>query len=83
MAFAVDLRAVGAGYYRVMVNGVETSRHLQEREAAEAAIEQKVAAPTAVVWYVHDYRVLVDYTAPVTPPSSGLPVSMGLFGELI
>ena len=54
MSVDVRLTAVGAGYYRVLVNGVELSKqHTAEREAAEAAIEAKLNDPGAAVEYVH------------------------------
>jgi len=45
--FDPDLTAIGSGYYRVYVNGLEASKHLQEREAVERALELKAASPSA------------------------------------
>jgi hypothetical protein len=36
MTFDPDLTAIGSGYYYVHVDGVVMSKHLQEREGAEA-----------------------------------------------
>ena len=66
----IDLRAIGSGYFRVLVDGTEVSKHLQEREAAQEAETHKRAAPDSVVEYVHDYRVVAELVgdAPLPDP---------------
>lgn len=65
-----DLTARSHGYYRVYVDDQEISKHLQEREAAERALDEKEANPTAEVRYEHDYVVDVTLEAgeEPTPP---------------
>jgi hypothetical protein len=67
----IELTAIGQGYYRVFVDGVERSKHITEREASESAGKLKRANPASSVHYDHDYRVRVDLvSAPVVvvPP---------------
>lgn len=57
-----NLTATGGGYYRVLVGGVEVSRHTAEREAVERAVNEKRAQPAAEVSYDHSaYAVRVDH----------------------
>ncbi len=53
-----ELTAKGR-YYRVYVDGVETTKHTTEREASESSINQKIDNPDAHVVYRHDYEVEV------------------------
>lgn len=53
------LTAIGGGYYRVYRDGVEFSKHIQEREAIESAYQCKADYPCARVCYRHDYEVEV------------------------
>lgn len=65
----IEATAVGQGYYRVFVDGQQTSQHIAEREALEAAGKRKRDKPEAVVYYDHDYHVRVDLVnAPVVVP---------------
>jgi len=56
----INLRALGQGYFKVIVNGSVMSQHVQEREASQEAINAKLADPTAEVVYKHDYEVVVE-----------------------
>lgn len=60
MTHKIELTAVGSGYYRVMVDGVQVSQHIAEREASERATNEKLNALGSEVYYDHDYRVDVD-----------------------
>jgi len=65
----IELTAVGQGYYRVFVDGIERSKHIAEREASESAGKLKRANPASSVYYNHDYHVRVDLVnAPVVVP---------------
>lgn len=55
----ITLTAAGSGYYRVMVNGVQVSQHVSEREAVEVAVNRKAAQLSNEVFYTHDYTVVV------------------------
>ena len=67
MSLNISLTAVGSGYYIVMADGMELSRHTTEREAAERAIIYNCDHPESDVTYHHDYQVRVDYTPPPVP----------------
>jgi len=72
-AQTISLTAKNQGYYIVSVDGVDVSQHTQEREAAEAAINKKLANPASAVEYRHDYQVTVGTTATAPPaPSASL-----------
>lgn len=62
----IELTAQGSGYFRVLVDGAEVSKHIAEREAAESAVAQKLGRPDATVVYVHDYTVVASM-APAVP----------------
>ena len=53
------LTAIGGGYYRVYRDGVEFSKHIQERECIESAYQCKADYPCARVTYRHEYEVEV------------------------
>lgn len=61
----LKLTAVGSGYYRVFVDGIQVSQHTAEREAIESAADHALTG--AVVYYDHDYRV--DVEAAVAAPA--------------
>ncbi len=54
----MKLTATKAGYFVVSVDGVEVSKHLQEREAIESAVNRVL--PGNDVRYRHDYEVVVQ-----------------------
>ena len=74
---SVEFTARGSGYYRVYVDGIQVSRHIAEREAAERAVNEAEANPGAHVRYDHDYEVdVILQSAPSrgggsSPPSGG------------
>ena len=76
---SVEFTARGSGYYRVYVDGIQVSRHIAEREAAERAVNEAEANPGAHVRYDHDYEVdVILQSAPSrgggsSPPSGGSP----------
>ncbi len=75
----ISLRALSSGYYKVFSNGVLKSKHITEREAAEAAMEH-VLLGASDVKYVHDYTVVVEATIPegtFATTGSGNPVTTG------
>jgi hypothetical protein len=63
----IEATAVGQGYYRVFVNGLQESQHVAEREAMEAASKWKRDEPFSVVYYDHDYKVRIDLVDAPTP----------------
>ena len=69
----ITLTAAGSGYYIISVDGVDVSRHITEREAAEGAFNRIEISPTADVRYRHDYSVSAHYSGPV-PPTVPTPV---------
>lgn len=69
----INLTAQGSGYYIVSVNGVDTTSHVTEREAIEAAVNQEQANPNSVVSYRHDYMVRVDQVADPVPAPGPIP----------
>jgi hypothetical protein len=54
----VKLTAIKAGYFIVSVDGVDVSKHTQEREAIESAVSRVL--PGNDVRYRHDYVVVVQ-----------------------
>lgn len=64
----IKLTADNQGYYRVFVDGVHISNHVQEREAAERAANEKMKSPQSEVYFDHDYKVDVDYLPPEPTP---------------
>lgn len=67
----MKLTAIGSGYYRVYVDGIEVSKHTSEREAIESAFARETADPSKNVTYKHDYEVKVESLVP-PPPSFDL-----------
>ena len=71
-AQTVSLTAKNQGYYIVNVDGAKVSQHTQEREAIEAAVNQKLAQPSSIVEYTHAYTVSVAITGQATAPTATL-----------
>lgn len=72
-----ELTAEQHGYYLVFVDGHQFSKHVQEREAIQQAINAKQEVPAVPVHYSHPYRVVVELTdevlelpGPSEPPTS-------------
>jgi len=51
--------AVGGGFIRVLVDGVEVSKHTQQHKAAESAEARKRAEPGARVTYKPEFEIEV------------------------
>lgn len=64
----IEYTAKNSGYYRVFVDGIKVSQHLQEREAAESAGKQKRVSPDKAVYYDHEYHVEVSLLPGKEPP---------------
>lgn len=78
----VDLTAKGSGYFRVYVDDVEVSQHLQEREAAERVVELKALNPDNKVVYRHDgYEVEATDDSPVLYLPKDVPVALSLAAD--
>jgi hypothetical protein len=73
-----DYTAIGSGYFKVIVNDAEVSRHVTEREALERANAEELANPDADVKVRHDYEVDVDLTAASVDTFVGVPVRFTL-----
>jgi hypothetical protein len=74
----VKLTALKAGYFIVSVDGVDVSKHTQEREAIESAVSRVL--PGNDVRYRHEYVVVVQ--AGVSSKSVALSgESMQIIGE--
>lgn len=75
----MKLTASRAGYFIVSVDGVEVSKHLQEREAIESAVNKVL--PGNDVRYRHDYEVVVQSgSSKVVVALSGEPMNF-LIGD--
>ena len=61
------------GYYRVMLDGVEQSQHITEREALSAAATLAAAKAGAAVAYFHDYTVDVVVEQDAEPQPAPTP----------
>jgi hypothetical protein len=73
----VKLTALKAGYFIVSVDGVDVSKHTQEREAIESAVSRVL--PGNDVRYRHDYVVVVQAGVSKSVALSG--ESMQIIGE--
>jgi hypothetical protein len=53
--------AIGGGYIRVFVDGVEVSKHTHQHKAAQAAEAAKQSNPAARVTYRPEYEIEVTH----------------------
>ena len=56
----IKLTAEASGYYYVVVDGADTTKHVAEREATETALNVKLVSPEKVVYLEHRYKVAVE-----------------------
>jgi hypothetical protein len=72
-ALMISLTAQNSGYYYVIVDGEDISKHVAEREAIESSLNIKTLNPEKEVRYEHRYVTDVDIetTTVQDPPTPG------------
>lgn len=69
----MKLTATGAGYYKVMKNGVEVSQHTGYHKALEMAVNLEMANPTDDIKVIQNLELRVEHDVATPPEPTPVP----------